>query len=205
MLKPSLNTRPVVDRSSYKTKTKDCGKESPPPPSLPPIRGGGERGGLSLQKLKEVVKSLPKKDRDELHSYLHLIENSSQAEQDRFLDMFTDSLLLAISKKLGTTKIFIMPSQKRNLKKCSEYVKNFLASVGWTFHSTGETKVLLNFCCELLVAGTHGLSSKMAKPLGLNFVLQQGVLIAAYFDKAFPGYLDAGLAMKILEEKIKQS
>ena len=45
----------------------------------------------------------------------------------------------------------------------------------------------------------------MAKPLGLNFILQQGVLIAAYFDKAFPGYLDAGLAMKILEEKIKQS
>ena len=158
MLKPSLTARPAVDRSSYKTKIKDCGKESPPPPSLPPIRGGGERGGLSLQKLKEAVKSLPNKDREELHSYLHLIENSSQqTEQDRFLDMFTDSLLLSISKKLGTTKIFILPSQKRNLKKCSEYVKNFLTSAGWTFRSTGETKVLLNFCCELLVAGTHGL------------------------------------------------
>ncbi len=198
--------RPTIDRTTYSVGS--CEKNPTLPPSpLPPNRGGGGGRGPFLQDVKELVKQLSKKDQKELHSYLHLLEKSEQEEaasKDRFRSMLVDSLTLSLERKLKT-RFYVTPSLNTELNQCSKVVESFILSTGWTFTSTGETKVILNFIADILVAHTHSLSEKLSRPLGLKFVLQQSIHLAGYFDKMFPGYLQAGMAPRVFEEKIKNS
>ncbi len=62
-----------------------------------------------------------------------------------------------------------------------------------------QRKGLYNLLAKLLVAHSKSLAGFVDSPLSAKFVCGQSHMLPGLFENAWPGYLESGLAMRVVE------
>jgi hypothetical protein len=153
-----------------------------------------------LSQLKYQIKALSEKDRQELFDYLLLLQQEQKptSDSERKLNMWTDSLNIALTQILGNTHSIFPPVLLPQAKKILKDVTEFLSVNGLGDMKTTEVKVMYNLLAKILVNHASGVSANIRIPLSMKLVLQTQTPILSLFDNHFPGYVKAKLIKQIL-------
>jgi hypothetical protein len=192
------------------TKENETGGLNPLPPSL-----GGEGGFIRadrvveknpVEELLNQAKSLTAKQRQELLDQLSLAARMTKsAGEDRDLEMWSSAVHDALTDRAAGSvgsgygrllvKQSLAPSQ--NWRPVQEFMQESkLAELKVV--ERGSVYLML---ARLLVEHAEEIASRSGAPLGPKLVGSCAQNIAGVFDRAFPGYLRAGLA-KIVARQI---
>ncbi|HUW47103.1 MAG TPA: hypothetical protein VMW50_15105 [Dehalococcoidia bacterium] len=153
-----------------------------------------------LDSLKNTVKNLSEKDRQVLLDYLLLLRQSEKptSDQERKLNMWTNSLSLALSQMLGQTHHIFPPPLLTQARKILKDVTEFMSSNDLGNLHTAETKSMYNVLARILVSHAAVVSAKARIPLSMKLVLQTTTPVVSLFDNYFPGYVKAKLLKQVL-------
>jgi len=170
---------------------------SPPPPRSTTTRN---KNNTELDSLKNTVKNLSEKDRQVLLDYLLLLRQSEKptSDQERKLNMWTNSLSLALSQMLGQTHHIFPPPLLTQAKKILKDVNEFMTSNDLGDLKTAETKSMYNLLAKILVNHASMVSAKARIPLSMKLVVQTTTPVVSLFDNFFPGYVKSRLIRQVM-------
>jgi hypothetical protein len=157
---------------------------------------------VDVPTLKQVIAGFDSQTRQELFDYLLLLRqqdtNKTTTEQERGLNMLSDSLNNALGDMLGNYHHIFPLTLKSQLKKVFKDVIDFMSENDLDNLKTEETKAMFNILAKILVKHASGVSAQVRIPLSMKLVLQTTTPIVSLFDNFFPGYVKAKLVKQIL-------
>ena len=153
-----------------------------------------------IEALKNIVKGLDSDTQQQLLDFLLLEKNNREpsSDQQRKLNMFTDSLATELGRSLGnSTRIFPLPflGQARRMLKDVDALMDDLKMSNL---KTADTKVMYNLIARVLVHQAHVVSAKVKVPVSMKLVLQTTTPLHSLIDNHFPNYLKSGLMSVVL-------
>lgn len=186
---------------------------NPPPPLIPVGVGGvGELPPESkkaieketLDSWKRKLRELPVSTQKTLSDFLLLELRSTQKlvpSQDRDVEMWIHSVQEALQttlKKAPTGISRKSPLWEPFVTSFGE-IHDFLVAAGIVGLQSTQRKGLYNLLAKLLVAHSKSLAGHIDVPVSPKFVCGQSHMIAGLFENAWPGYLEAGLAVRVVQ------
>lgn len=185
--------------------------EAGPPPTPSPFKGEVGGGGLSpaapaptLEDLERLALNLGAADRRLLLAKLSLANTDADAGETRDLDMWTAAVYDALLATNGGTGGGLPgpAAVKRALAASGAWsiVRGFMADAKLDVLTVTERQGVYNMLAELTVKHAHHVSMRSQAPLGPKLVANCSTNISSIFDKAFPGYVKAGLAPVIARQ-----
>lgn len=216
-----VTTRPKIDRASYssskgKPKTHGGmtgGRERDPHPPIRGDRGGPFPPTTSDQEItsgevvedwKKALRGLPRKTQKQLLDYLLLLTQEDAKDHDRDLEMWKSSCATKLERLLPGTSDHVAKGTRLHalLKESYGFLSAFMDRASFGPLTVLERKVVYEMLATLLVARAKHLSSKTTAPLSLRLTFQCSADLPGLFDAAFPGYLEAGLARRVLDRVV---
>lgn len=201
-------------------------KTLPTPPTLPregvggglraagqagmhaPMREGAPACANEVEALLEQAKHFTAKQRQELLDQLSLANQMTRsAGDDRDLDMWATAVYDALtncaasSEASGFGKLLV----KRALAPTQNWrpMQSFMQESRLCELKVVERASVYHMLAELLVGHAQVVADRSGAPLGPKLVGSCAAGIAGVFDKAFPGYLRAGLAKIAARQLVK--
>lgn len=210
-----LVAKPVLlEKPTKTTKVKiAAGKLTSPSPY--PYKGEGGKGINPLEEKiigeKKEVEEMKRKivgfsdpTKKILSDFLLLELKSKQkisTSSQRDVEMWISSVLKALKATLKSAPASI--SQKNPLWDAFEVsyseLATFLVEAGISGLQSYQRQSLYDLLAKLLVAHSAKLAGFVGTPLSPKFICGQTHMIPGLFDNAWPGYLSAGLAMRVVQ------
>lgn len=158
----------------------------------------------TLAELERLAMSLGTKERKQLLAKLSLADADNDVGEKRDLDMWTEAVYAALLDANGGVGAGLPGPAvvKRALASSGAWsiVRGFMADAKLDVLSVTERQGVYNMLAELTVKHAHNVSMRSAAPLGPKLVANCSTNISSIFDKAFPGYVKAGLAPVIARQ-----
>lgn len=168
-----------------------------------------------VEKVKELCRGMDVRQRKEVRDYISYLDkeqrqakitdsrNGQALERDE--GMWSDSVEAILAEALGSSTNFRnkSPAILGSLRDSYSIVHEFVQVSALDAAMSYNRKVIYNLLAGLLVEYCKQLAAKIAAPLSLKFVLGQSEKIPALFDRAYPGYVQAGLAGIVLKQIIQ--
>lgn len=193
---------------------KKFGGLNPLPPSF-----GGEGGFIrsaekqqqkedAVATLLEQAQALTAKQRQELLDQLSLATRMTRsAEQDRDLEMWATAVYDALTDRVASSdgsgygRLLV----KQLLASSSNWrpVQEFMQDSGLHKMKVVERASVYRMLAVLLVDHARGIASRTGAPFGPKLVGSCAASISGVFDRAFPGYLRAGLAIVAARQLVR--
>lgn len=164
-----------------------------------PMREGAPACASQVEAILEQAKALTAKQRQELLDQLSLANQMSRsAGDDRDLDMWATAVYSALTDRASSSASsgFGQLLVKRALAPTQNWrpVQSFMEESRLCELKVVERASVYHMLAELLVDHAQIVADRSGAPLGPKLVGSCAAGIAGVFDKAFPGYLRAGLA-----------
>jgi len=184
------------------------GRGGVPSRTILPVRGN------DVEVVKGLCRTLDVRQRKEVRDYIAYLDKeqgqanllSARAGQalERDEEMWADSLEQTLGEALGSP-----PSARKrspailgSLRASYAVVGAFVQALGIVQPVSYNRKVLYNLLAGFVVEYAKQLAAKIGAPLTFKFVLQNVEKLPALFDRAYPGYAQAGLACIVVEHLI---
>lgn len=200
-LAPPLRSGDVSSSGYVKKKT---GETKAPPHPLPPLGGGGGVGehlgcpGDAVEQIKQAALNLDPAARRKLLAELSLANTEADLGETRDLDMWAGAVYDGLAALNGGSGGGLPGPAivKRALSASGAWsiVRGFMSDAKLDTLSVQERLSVYRMLADLLVRHAHGISMRSAAPLSPKLVANCSTNISSIFDKAFPGYVKAGLA-----------
>jgi len=166
-----------------------------------PMREGADAHACAneVESILEQTKTLTSKQRQELLDQLSLANQMTRrAGDDRDLDMWAGAIYNALTSCVPASdgSGFGQLLVKRALAPTQNWrpIQNFMQDSKLCELRVVERASVYHMLAELLVQHAQHVADRSGAPLGPKLVGSCAHGIAGVFDKAFPGYLRAGLA-----------
>lgn len=184
------------------------GRGGVPSRPLLPVRGNdvevvkGLCRALDVRQRKEVRDYIAYLDKEQKQNLLTSTRTGQSLERDE--EMWADSLEQLLGEALGTP-----PSARHrsaailgSLRDSFAVVQAFVQAAGLMQQVSYNRKVIYNLLAGFVVEYSKQLAAKIGAPLSFKFVLQNVERLPALFDRAYPGYVQAGLACIVADQII---
>ena len=163
--------------------------------------------GLDVRQRKEVRDYISYLDREHNQASLLSVRTSQSLTRDE--EMWADSLEQSLAFELGTphrtaqVRLYRAPATLSSLKDSYAIVHAFVQGTGMVKSMSYHRKALYEMLAGLVVTYSKQLAAKIGAPLSFRFVLQNVDKLPALFDRAYPGYAQAGLACIVVQQLLK--
>lgn len=118
--------------------------------------------------------------------------------------MWVSSLLEALTLATIGSRLHSRPSDRvlATLQDSFAPVALFVKSSGLHRTKSYERKAVYDMLAEMVVSYSCTMANHVGVPLGPRFILQNIDKIPGLFDRAYPGYAEAGLAGMVLDQRL---
>lgn len=173
-----------------------------------PMREGAQACANEVETILEQAKTLTAKQRQELLDQLSLANQMTRsAGDDRDLDMWATAIYGALTNTAASSGSsgFGQLLVKRALAPTQNWrpVQSFMEESRLCELKVVERASVYHMLAELLIDHAQIVADRSGAPLGPKLVGSCAAGIAGIFDKAFPGYLRAGLAKVAARQLVK--
>lgn len=153
----------------------------------------------AVEEVKKEVKRMSAVSRKQVLDYLLLLAQTPAGDKDRSVLMWRDSVARSLRKRLpGSVADFppkvLVTESNASVKK----VEDFLHSVTPVTLSTPERKAVYDLLADLLADRAYEIAQRASIPLSLKLILSTADQLHGVFDSAFPGYLQAGMGIRVI-------
>lgn len=169
----------------------------------PPLKGGtttpfrDEKStpGNSVEILLGQIESLSEKERKELLARLSLAAISKGTDRDRDVEMWSGALYSALERELGPSGVPGTAVIKKLVRSGEVWkpIEEFMQTSKLMNLPVVKRQAVYNLLAKLVVEDSRDFCAYMAIPFGVKTTVNRSSNIAGTFDKAFPGYIKAGL------------
>lgn len=169
----------------------------------PPLKGGtttpfSDKKSIqenSIENLLERASTLSVKDQKELLARLSLAANSKGTDRDRDVEMWSGALYNALVSVLGPSGVPGTAVIKKLVRSAEAWnpVEEFMQTSKLQEQPVIKRQAIYNLLAKLVVEDTREFCAFMALPFGVKTTVNRSSNIAGTFNKAFPGYIQAGL------------
>lgn len=157
-----------------------------------------ERKKMTVKELKDALRALSKTELKEVADYALMLSVDTGQGYDRGEEMLYESLRLAIREVTNDDSMPFTAMRKGTMypkfKEVRKQIEDFVTTSGVGKLSTPERKKFYNTIARVLVERVQELDV----PVGLKTVMNQAAGVNGHFDRAFPGYIAAGLVRRII-------
>lgn len=200
----TLPTPPPLPREGVGGGLRAAGRAGMPAP----MREGAHACVNEVEAILEQTKSLTAKQRQELLDQLSLAHQMTRAAgDDRDLDLWATAIYNALTSCVSGSDAssFGRLLVKRALAPTQNWrpVQSFMEESRLCELKVVERASVYHMLAELLVDHAQVVADRSGAPLGPKLVGSCAAGIAGIFDKAFPGYLRAGLAKIAARQLVK--
>lgn len=182
-------------------------------PGESPLRGSplgacsvGEGEKSKLSQLLDLAATLSAGDRKQLLDQLaldQLVTSERNLADSRDVDMWLRSIGTALQAALGGGSGTAYPPMvlKRTIGSLQnwEHVERFMHVAGLAELTVLKRQQAYNLLADLLVKHAIEIAGHTGAPLGPKLVANCVGTVGALFDRAFPGYLRAGMAGAVID------
>ncbi len=157
-----------------------------------------------MEDWKKALRGLPRKTQQQLLDYLLLLTHEEANDTDRDLEMWKASCASKLEHHLPGTSTHVPKGTRLHtmLKESYTILTSFMAGANFGTMTVIQRKAIYEMLATLLVARAKHLASKTTAPLSLRLTFQCAADLPGLFDAAFPGYLESGLARKVLDQVV---
>ncbi|TXH41856.1 MAG: hypothetical protein E6Q97_36835 [Desulfurellales bacterium] len=157
-----------------------------------------------MEDWKKALRGLPRKTQTQLLDYLLLLTHEDAKDNDRDLEMWKASCATNLERVLPGTTTHVPKGTRLHtlLKESYAILSSFMARANFGDLTAMQRKAVYEMLATLLVARAKHLASKTTAPLSLRLTFQCSADLPGLFDAAFPGYLEAGLARRVLDQVV---
>ena len=162
-----------------------------------------------MQRVSELLADLPLADQRVLLDQLALNSQlTASARGNRDLDMWSEGIRGALEDAIGVAggEAYGLMLCKRTLgaTACWRPIEAFMRSSGLLDLDVVERQAVYNLLAELVVDAAGFSAKRSGAPLSLKLAAQHSGQVNGIFERAFPGYLAAGLAPVVARQSIRQ-
>lgn len=167
-----------------------------------------------VENVKQLCRALDVRQRKEVRDYIALLDkeqkqavtSSTRASQvlTRDEEMWFASLQHHLAEITGspTVERKLQAATLGSIQEGFACVHAFVQATGMGKSASYDRKALYNLLAGFVVEHAQHLAARISIPLTLKFVLQNVENVPALFDRAYPGYVRAGLACMVLDKVI---
>lgn len=200
-----MNKKITSTRPEYTSKVNTTGTTTGRTSSRVPAKSNTPKkssSGSDLDAVKLLVATLSAEDQQALLDHLALSKRNCgiSSQQERKLNLFTDSLAQELGKHLGqSSRVFPLPLLPQ-AKKMFKDVERLMLDLKLDNLNTKGTKAFYNVLASVLVQYAQTISNKANIPVNMKLILQTTTPLHALLDNQFPSYIRAGLMSLVIQQ-----